>query len=109
MNMGKIDDFLGPRIHHVIDDGEGGEWEISLRPRKAGRPVVRTTAVSFHRPGSRSASGFGVQVWVLRMQVARPQELRDPVVDCSINLTQTAARNALAWIDTLGERGGAAR
>lgn len=102
--MSLIDELLGDRIRHVIEDGEGGHWEVSIRPRLHGTPVSRTTAVSFHRPNQRSSSGFGVQLWVLRSQATLPRQWRDPVADCSINLTQAAARNALNWIDGI-ERG----
>lgn len=101
MNMATLDDLLGPRLYHVIDDGDGGQWEISLRPRKYGSPIVRATVVSFHRLDSRSTSGFGVQLWALRTQAVHPQELRDPIVDSSIDLTQAAAKNAVAWVDSL--------
>jgi hypothetical protein len=96
-----IDDLLGEKVTCEIDDGEGGRWEISLRPRRTGSPIVRTTMASFARPGVRG-KGFGVQVWALRL-MARSDAFRDPVAESSIRLTRAAARSALAWIDTIGE------
>lgn len=100
--MSLIDDLLGPRVQHVVDDGEGGQWEVSVRPRRHGAPVVRSTVVSFSRPGQRG--GFGCQVWGLRL-AARSGEWRDPIAESSLKLTHQAAQNALAWIDGIERNG----
>jgi hypothetical protein len=103
--MSLIDSLLGPRVEHVIKDGEGGEFIISVRPRRSGSPVVRTTMVSFRRPGQRPGRGFGCQVWGLRLAV-KVGERGDPIADSSIKLTLTAARNALDWVDGLTRKAG---
>lgn len=100
--MDLIDILLGPRVEHVIDDGEGGEFTISVRPRRTGRPIVRTTMISFRRPGQRPGQGFGCQVWGLRL-AARVGDRGDPILDSSIKLSLTAARNALDWTDGFGK------
>jgi len=97
-----IDELLGERVHHVIDDGEGGQWEVSIRPRRHGAPVVRSTMVSFARPGERGS--FGCQVWGLRL-AARSGEWRDPIAESSIRLTHQAAQNTLNWLDQIERNG----
>lgn len=99
--MSLIDDLLGPLAEHVIDDGEGGKWVVSLRPRRNGDPVARTTSVSFRRIGERPGRGFGIQVWALR-SVARSGEWGDPVAEASIGLTRKMAQDVITWADTLG-------
>lgn len=105
--MKLIDELLGPRVEYTIEDGEGGEFIVSVRPRRSGAATVRTTMASFRRPGQRTSQGFGCALWGLRL-AARPGELkwRNPVAESSIGLTPTAARNALAWIDSIETRDG---
>jgi hypothetical protein len=98
--MELIDALLGPRVEHTIDDGEGGQFVASVRPRRAGRPIARTTVVSFRRPGERPSKGFGCQVWGLRLAV-RMGERNGLILDSSIRITHTAARNALTWADSI--------
>lgn len=99
--MNLIDSLLGPRDEHVIEDGEGGEFVVSFRPRRNGSPVVRTTVVSFRRLGQPGRRGFSCQVWGLRL-AARSGEWRNPVAESSVGLTPTAAKNTLDWIDCFG-------
>jgi hypothetical protein len=98
--MSLIDSLLGPRDECVIEDGEGGQFVASFRPRRNGPPVLETTMVSFRRLGQRSSQGFGCRLWMLRL-AADPAEWHDPIVDSSISFTPTAARNAVDWIDGL--------
>lgn len=100
--MNTLDKLLGPRIEHTIDDGEGGEFTVSVRPRRTGIPVTRNTMVSFRRPGERPSKGFGCRVWGLRLALRVGERMdRDPVLESSVRITQVAARNALAWVDTI--------
>lgn len=100
--MSLIDDLLGPRDEHVIDDTKGGQWVVSLRPRRTGPPIVRNTLVSFRRLGARRSSGFGIKAWALEL-TARPDEWVDPIVESSIELTPEMAKAAMAWVNTLRE------
>ncbi len=99
--MDLIDILLGPRVEATIEDGEGGRFAVSLRPRLSGSPVVRTTTVSFRRPEQRPGRGFGLQLCALRLAANTTQGWKDPIVESSIHLTPTAARNALTWIDSI--------
>lgn len=99
--MELIDRLLGPRVEHVIEDGEGGEFVISVRPRRTGPPITPATMVSFRRPERRTSQGFGCRVWGLRLSV-RVGGTGDPISESSIGLTPTAARNALDWVDGFG-------
>lgn len=99
--MDLIDSLLGPRVERTIDDGEGGQFAVSVRPRRVGSPIARTTVVSFRRPGERTSKGFGCQVWGLRLAV-RVGERGDPILDSSVRITWAAARNALTWVDSIG-------
>lgn len=94
--MSLIDELLGPLAEHRIDDGEGGEWIVEIRPRRSGPPVVRTTMVRFRRPERRG--GFGMQVHILQ-EAARSGQPQDPILDSSIGLSRAAARNAVNWLD----------
>lgn len=98
--MTLIDDLLGPRVETDIEDAETGAWTISMRPRRHGASVVRTSVVSFHRPGDRSSQGFGVQVWGLRL-AARSGEWKDPIAEASITITASMAQQALTWVDAI--------
>lgn len=95
--MSLIDELLGPLIEREIED-EGHTWTMSMRPRRSGSPVVRTTVISFRRSDSRS--GFGVQVWALRL-AAQSKMPTDSVLESSVKLTQGMAREALDWADGL--------
>ena len=99
------DDVLAPRIEHVIEDGEGGQWIFAVRPRLEGAPIADQTMVSFRRPWARIA-GFSIRAWALR-KMADAEEWRDWVAESSIHLTHESARNTLAWLDTIGTEGGA--
>lgn len=97
-----IDELLGPLLEQTIDDGEGGQWIVGLRPRFSGPRITRTTVIRFRRSGRRN--GFGVRLHVLQAVRAHGiPEQRDPIIESSIYFTKTLALNALAWIDTLDE------
>lgn len=91
--------MLGPRTEHTIDDGEGGQWIISMRPRLKGPSVVEESMVTFRRSWA-PLGGFGVRVWALR-KLADEQEWRDVVAESSIHVTTESAQNALAWTETI--------
>lgn len=99
--MSLIDELLGPVAEHVIDDGEGGQWIIEIRPRRSGPPVLRTTSVRFRRPERRN--GFGLAVYILREVARIGNASQDSILNTSIGLTQTSARNAIAWLDHFKE------
>lgn len=98
--MSLIDDLLGPLAEHVVDDGEGGQWIVDIRPRRHGPPVIRMTSVRFRRPEQRNS--FCLPVYLLR-EVARSGMDRDPILGTSINLTRSSAQNTLAWLDLFGD------
>lgn len=97
------DDILGEKVEHTVDDGEGGQWLVSMRPRREGPPVVDASMVSFRRPSARIA-GFGVRVWALR-DLADIEKWRDWVAETSIRLTHESAKNTLAWLETVQAEG----
>lgn len=98
--MNLVDQLLGPRIEREFED-EGRTWTMSMRPRRTGPPVTRTTMISFRRSDSRS--GFGVQMWALRL-VARSKMAADPIAESSIQVTRAMAQKALDWADGLEEK-----
>ena len=101
--MSLIDDILGPRDEHVVDDTKGGRWVVSMRPRRVGSPVVRNSFVSFRRLGARRSSGFGVKAWVLE-SVARPDVWwAGSGVEPPLGLTRELAQAAMVWINELRE------
>ena len=91
--------MLGPRTEHTIDDGEGGQWIISMRPRLEGPPVVEESSIGFRRPWA-PLGGFAMRVWALR-KLADEREWRDVIAESSIHVTTESAQNALAWTETI--------
>lgn len=98
------DDILAPRIEHTIEDGEGGQWILAVRPRLKGPQIADQTLVSFRRSWAR-ISGFSIRVWALR-KMSDEQEWRDWIAESSIHLTHESAKNALAWLGTISTEGG---
>lgn len=103
--MSLIDELLGPVTSHVFDDGEDGQWQVSVRPRQTGRTINRTTVVSFRRPGRRN--GFGMQVHILQ-EIARHGMYPDVILESSgIHVARKTAKSILDWLDTLNSNEGA--
>lgn len=100
--MDLIDKYLLPRIERWITDKETGAWVMSLRPRRFGRPVADTSMITFRRPGQRPGQGFGVRVWTLRLVAERENE-EDWIVTSSLTMTAGMGRQAMAWVEELGE------
>lgn len=102
--MSLIDELLGPVISKVFGDGEGGQWQVSVRHRQTNRTISRTTVVSFRRPDRRN--GFGMQVHILR-EIAKYGMYPDVILESSgIHVGRETAEEIVGWLDTLNNNEG---